>query len=774
VVLSIAVGVFAVGMVTNTYLVLSNDSRESYVSVNPSSAFITVSDFDDQLEEVVRNIPEVDDADGRRVRTVRLNLRGNWYSAQLTGLEFGESRLNLIESTGGETVPEDRQLLIDQTTLFLTEFEIGDMAIVEMSNGRRYEMPVVGIVRDLNSNPSINSGGINAYVTLDTFPWLGEPTNYNRLAFTTVEGQTDFKYLQTVMAKVKERIERGGWTVFGSILMPEPGVNPVNFIIEAMRIVLGTMALVSLVLSAFLVFNTMSALLVSQVKQIGIMKAIGANSRDLVAMYLVLVVVFGLIAFAIAVVPAAIAADKFSQFVAGPRMLDLKLQPYRIPPTVLGLELFVSILVPILGALPAVLSGAGITVHDAISAHGLGDKFGVNMLDRLLGKARSVTGPWILSVGNILRNKRRVIFTLATLVLGGAVFIGVMSVRESAAETVNELGQAYRFDVEVTLARPYRMQELERHALQVPGVERVEGWATAAATLLYDNGEEGNVVRILAPPIGSNLTQPKIVEGRWLLPEDEYAIVIDSSLLREDPSLALGDTLRLKIDGRAIDWTIVGIYRFLGVSFVYNSYANYPTVNRITRDANAIQRLQLVTTRHDPAFQSAVAERISERFRDLGIRVSSVDTSSGLRNVQVEQFNIVVVVLTAMSLLILLVGGLGLAGTMSMNVMERTREIGVMRAVGAADGMVIRIVIVEGLLMAILSWIAAVVLAWPVGLTLGQMVGRELVNGPLSYVYSVTGMAIWLLLVLSIAVLASYGPALKASRLAVQDVLAYE
>jgi putative ABC transport system permease protein len=142
--------------------------------------------------------------------------------------------------------------------------------------------------------------------------------------------------------------------------------------------------------------------------------------------------------------------------------------------------------------------------------------------------------------------------------------------------------------------------------------------------------------------------------------------------------------------------------------------------------------------------------------------------------VQVEQFNIVVVVLTAMSLLILLVGGLGLAGTMSMNVMERTREIGVMRAVGAADGMVIRIVIVEGLLMAILSWIAAVVLAWPVGLTLGQMVGRELVNGPLSYVYSVAGLAIWLLLVLSIAVLASYGPALKASRLAVQDVLAYE
>jgi len=349
-----------------------------------------------------------------------------------------------------------------------------------------------------------------------------------------------------------------------------------------------------------------------------------------------------------------------------------------------------------------------------------------------------------------------------------------MSVKVSADKTVAELGQAYRFDVEVSLTRPYRFQEIERIAIQVPGVERVEGWDEVTATLVYDSGEEGNIVRILAPPPGSQLTLPKIVQGRWLLPEDENAIVIDSSLLREDPSILIGDSIRLKIGDREMDWTIVGVYRYLGVNFFYTAYGNYPYVSRIARNLNQVQRVQLVTSRHDPAYQDLIAGRIGEQFREKGLEVRAIETSSALRNVQAEQFNIIVVVLTAMSLLILLVGGLGLAGTMSMNVMERTREIGVMRAVGAGDGMVVRIVVVEGLLMAILSWFAAVLLAVPVGLVLSILVGAELVNGPLSYVYSLQGVIIWLLLVISIGVIASYGPAWRASKLAIRDVLAYE
>ena len=774
VVLSIAVGVFAVGMVADSYLILINSSNDGYSRINPSSAFIIVSDFGDELLEIVRKIPEVAEANGRRVVTVRLKLNGKWYSSQLSGMEFDSQRLNLLEPTGGDKIPEDRQLLIDQTTLFLTDFDIGDKVIIETADGRNYEMPIVGTVRDLNSNPSINSGGINVYATLDTLQWLGEPPAFNRLAFTAVENHTDFVQMQALTSEVKKEINNSGWTAIASILLPDPGVSPVNFIIDAVRIVLGVMAFVSLLLSAFLVFNTMSALIVAQTNQIGIMKSVGASTPDLIIMYLVLVIVFGLLAFLIAVVPAAWTAYEFSEFIASPQMLDLNLYPFRFRPGVILLELFVAVAIPILGALPAVIAGTRKSAHEAMSTHGIGDNFGGNLLDRLLGNIRSITGPWILSMGNVLRNKRRVFFTLATLVLGGAVFIGVMSVKASADRTVAELGQAYNFDVEVQLQRPYRTEMLVRLAKQVPGVEDAEGWLAISGALLDESDEEGNTMRILAPPPESQLTRPKIIQGRWLEPDDEDAIVVDSSLLREDPTIAVGDSIRLKVNGREQEWTIVGVYQFLGVNFIYISYANYPHLAEVSRNVDKSSRLQLVTSRQDPDYQTAVAERVGEHFKELGIRVNAIETSSGLRSVQADQFNIVVVVLLAMALLITLVGGLGLAGTMSMSVMERTREIGVMRVVGAEDGMVIRIVILEGLLIAIMSWVAAIFLAWPVGMMLSRTIGQQLVNGPLSYAYSSAGAVLWLGLVLITAVLASYAPARQASNLTVRDVLAYE
>jgi putative ABC transport system permease protein len=184
--------------------------------------------------------------------------------------------------------------------------------------------------------------------------------------------------------------------------------------------------------------------------------------------------------------------------------------------------------------------------------------------------------------------------------------------------------------------------------------------------------------------------------------------------------------------------------------------------------------MQIVTTHHDSAYQSEVASRIERHFRDRGIRVTSIETSSDMRNVQEEQFDIIVSVLLVMAMLITLVGGLGLAGTMSMSVIERTREIGVMRAVGASDRSVLRVVLVEGLLMAVFSWLASVVLALPVGKFMSLVIGTEIANGPLSYVYSVQGAALWLVLVLCVALIASYLPARNASRLTVRDVLAYE
>jgi putative ABC transport system permease protein len=113
-------------------------------------------------------------------------------------------------------------------------------------------------------------------------------------------------------------------------------------------------------------------------------------------------------------------------------------------------------------------------------------------------------------------------------------------------------------------------------------------------------------------------------------------------------------------------------------------------------------------------------------------------------------------------------------GAMSMNVLERTREIGVMRAIGTVDGYIMLLVIVEGMLIGVISWSMAVILAQPITLLLNNVVGSSILSAPLSYAFSWPGLLVWLTGVLVISALASALPAYNASRLTIRELPAYE
>jgi putative ABC transport system permease protein len=117
---------------------------------------------------------------------------------------------------------------------------------------------------------------------------------------------------------------------------------------------------------------------------------------------------------------------------------------------------------------------------------------------------------------------------------------------------------------------------------------------------------------------------------------------------------------------------------------------------------------------------------------------------------------------------------LGLAGTMSINVLERTREIGVMRAIGASNGNIQGIVIVEGMVVGLLSWAISIFFSLPITYILCYGVGIALLTTPMKAVYGVTGIVMWLIVTIVIATIASALPARRASRLTVRDTLAYE
>jgi putative ABC transport system permease protein len=236
----------------------------------------------------------------------------------------------------------------------------------------------------------------------------------------------------------------------------------------------------------------------------------------------------------------------------------------------------------------------------------------------------------------------------------------------------------------------------------------------------------------------------------------------------------VGDEVVLDIDGVKNNWKIVGIYRFIGNAVPPLLYANNDYLSRVTHTQNMSGSLRVVTDQHDPAYQKRVARDLERVFRAEGIEISTVVIGSDIVKANTSTTDVLVLFLMIMSVLIALVGGLGMTSTMSINVFERTREIGVMRAIGASNGAIMRLVIVEGMIIGVISWIIGTVLAVPISLLLDNVVGITILRSPLKYVFSFEGFLIWLAMVLVIAALACAMPARNAVRLTVREVLAYE
>ncbi|MEO8035139.1 MAG: FtsX-like permease family protein [Acidobacteriota bacterium] len=132
------------------------------------------------------------------------------------------------------------------------------------------------------------------------------------------------------------------------------------------------------------------------------------------------------------------------------------------------------------------------------------------------------------------------------------------------------------------------------------------------------------------------------------------------------------------------------------------------------------------------------------------------------------------VALIIMSSMIGLVGGLGLMTTMSLNVLERRREVGVLRAIGATPRAVLLMLVAEGSVVAVASWILATIAAWPLSRSLGDSLVTKMFHSGLDFTFALRGPAIWLAISLVLGVVASIVPALHASRLPVREALSHE
>lgn len=777
VVLSIAVGVFAVAVVMGGRAVLLREFDADYEASVPPSAEFDTTGFGTPLPASVAQREDVRAAEGRRRVTVRYSAdaqiggsTAGWDTLRLWAIpEFGRGGVQkLVREESSAWPPGMGEIVLERSAQQIDQFSVGDSLVVEGPSGKQTTLRVVGFAHDINSVPAHFQGAAVGFMSLETLSVLGEPDELNHLSLV-LDPTISRSAASRIAADVRDTdLTQAGVRTY-RVSVPEPGSHFLGDIFKAVSLLLLAIGVMALALSGFLVVTTVSAILTQQVRQVGIMKALGARRMQVAWMYLVMVVIYGVCAVVIGVVAGLWAGAGFVEYAAG--VLNFRVTNYTPPAWVLGLNVLVGVLVPVLAAALPVHQGTTLPVAQAFNATGVSANFGHGLIDRALGLIRGLPRPVALSLRNTFLRKGRLALTLTTLILASAVVMAVWSVRASILQTVEDMGAWWNYDAQVFMARTQPRAELEREASKLSNVTAVETWLETQASFTRPDGTENQDLAILGVPPDTRFIAPEMVAGRWLEPRDDRALVINSDVIKDDPYLGVGDVVSLKTRGAEEDWRIVGVAT--GQLMGPVAFSSRESLAAVIGAQGGVSRLLVQTSDHTADGQARAATELERRLDDASLGISGTQTQSAQKESIANQMGILVTFLVIMASLLAAVGVIGLTGTMTINVLESTREIGVMRSIGASHASVYQIFITEGLVIGIMAWGAGAILSWPLSVWLVDALGTAM-SLPLSYRFSWFGIGAWLVLVIVIAGLASVLPAWRASQVSIRDAIAYE
>jgi putative ABC transport system permease protein len=795
-VVAIAVSLVAFSTVLYAWSVVSRETERAYLSTEPASATILFGPAVDAGEMAAiaaeaRGLPQVIEATGRSQFTTDLAVGGQVSEIPLQVFAAAPEdpmRMAIFEvEQGSSWPPAAGEILLRRDSLDLLEVAGGDTVTVETPGGEPARLRVAGTVYDPSLAPAAQQQTGQGYLSTASLAALGEPDVFDQLKIQVAEpGEAvpsrDRDVVVAAAGEVGQWLQQKHGLAIREVQVPEPYAHPHQGQADALLSALLIGAGAALLLSTILVANMLGGLFTQQIPQIGIMKAIGARSVRIGRLYLAMTLVVAGVATLLALAPGIWLSRSFAPNVFGflgiePASLAAAWWTY---PVVLAAGL----LLPVTMALVPLVKTARTTVRAAIDHRGLrsGPRVAGGFLARL-GRVPWADRGLLMALRNTVRRPARFLLSVGLLASAGAMFVAGMSARDSTQAVADEAVERLRWDVVVQLDSPVSVDALTPVLQRVPGVDRVEGWTRTSAgvsgpgrlplTRTYPDQGHGGVFVTAIPADTTMLARPKLLSGRWLAPRETGAIVLSQvTLANAGLDARAGDTVELTLGGDAIPWRLVGIVEERG-----DSGGAYVTAEGLAaatdQPASVVSTLRVATDRHDEPTRQAIAEGIEGELARAGVGVAAADSAGRTEASTGGHLEPILVILLATALPMGLIGCIGLASTMGANVLERTREFGVMHAIGACPKAVRRIVVAEGLFVALASCLVAAVPAVGLTLAMNAMLGNLFFNAPLPFRISLLASAVWIVLIVLGAMLATEAAASRASRLTVREALAY-
>ena len=780
VVMVIALGSIAIGLVIGGRNLIDESVTTSYIAAEPSHIKLSVSPpvTKSQLEGIEK-IEGIAQAEGLLTGGIewRLSENDEWQSGFIKGRDDYNAQLMGPEGLRDGVFPGRNEVGVGMISVGDASIFVGDTVFIR-SGDREGEYPVVGLLDPIGPEPVF---GETIYVEQKTFTRITGRDSYNLIQMRdstwdpAAAEQTDLRlreYLEDI------NVDSVGVSFpFQDRIVP-PDVNPASAILDALFLILGIIGVVVIVLGIFLVYNSISAIVSQQTGQIGVMKAIGASSLQVIWSYLLLVISYGLLAIIVSVPIGALAAYGLQTYFVN--FLNVETNEIGFDVISIVFQVIICLIAPLLAALIPLRTGMRISVREAIATYGLGGAMG--FINRLVARFRNVSYNVILTIGNTFRNQKRVIIIEIALVVAGAIFMMVLGVNDASKFTYDgKLKEVHAYQLAFSTASTTRIERLETVALGVEGVTELEAWhvlsASARPIAQPDKEVTDARIRVIGQPPVSDFYNPEIVEGRWLSAEDGYAVVAGSQVAGEK-GWSLGDRIivtngddaemTLQIVGIHFDPAGGGTTLHIPLQVMQLEWGRFASANTFIG--------RTVDTSGEAQKSAELAIEDAFERSNISLLPGSLygeNTIAEISATLTDSLDIIIQLLAVMAVVIALVGGVGLSGVLSLSVLERRREIGVMRAIGASSGQVVRLFISEGILLGWLSWLIAIPLSIPAAWYLATKGLSFALNSSLAYRFSFNGPLVWLAIITILAIIASALPARGAAKVSVRESLSY-
>jgi putative ABC transport system permease protein len=772
VVLSLTVGLFAVGTVTGAQLTLSEVMQANVDATHPSSVVFYTSHIDEKTAADLAARPEVALVEQRERLSVRVEVGpGNWRNLILLAApDFNSQQLDLISPVQGSWPLAEGQVVIEQASMDFLGASLGSTLTIQDASGARRQLTVAGVAHDISQIRPEIAASAAGFISLQTLSQISSSPNTDLHVLLSPE-LTQPGQIRQASGALRLALESQGVNVF-SVQVNTAGQHPLTTLVRSVTLVMAIMGLLALLLSAVLAANTISALLEEHTRQIGILKAVGARRGLIFRHYAGLVVLMSAVALAISIPLGALGAWALSGLIAN--LINLDMGPFYYPYPAVWLQIVAGGVVPLGAGLLPIWRAARQTACQAINNYGINPSLNRGLHFSLLWTRVPVS---VRMAGrNILRRPARLALTLSTLTLASMVAMAVLSVQASTQKTVEAINQFFTFSAYFQFTRPSPITQIEPAFYGRPDLQAVEYWGLNVATPHLSGADPLANVALWAVPADSQIVHPQMVAGRWLEVGDIDTVVVDTYLVEKYPSVQIGGTLPLLIEGREYTWQVVGIYQSVPnrINPQPMAFVTFEGYTGLTGQTGLAWQVWVLGPQSDSASQAQLAGELDSSLKAQGLSTSWAVTGQELSRSFTTAFGILTALLMLMVILLSGIGAIGLTGMLSLGVLERQREMGVLRAIGAGRRAIQAMLAIESTLTCLAAWAMGACAAFPLSILLCGIVGRAFLGRPFEQVFSPAGVLIWLVIMLGTGWLACLLPSGRAARQPIAAALRYE